>query len=317
MSLTAWILIGVGILLLGGLVFAWFYTMKIAKGVYTSLLVRTSKDKWARVNSYPEDAEYSNMYDTAVSWQEAHRKELQEVSIISDGYRLFGEFLDRGSENTVILISGRAEGLNYSYYYAPPYYAEGYNILSIDIRCHGKSEGTINGLGIKEYVDLQAWARVLQEQCHTSRVVLHGICIGSASAVLACTKPNCPNVIQGLVVEGMYTNWKQVLVHRFHTNHRPLFPVHMQLCMLIRRHSGVDLLKDSPQAHIGKLSIPILFIHGKEDISSPPYMAQQLYTTCGSKQKKLVWLEKGAHSHLRICNTEEYDGAIQLFLSQL
>lgn len=317
MSLTCWILLGVGILLIGGAVFSWFYTMHIAKGVYNELLVRTTPEKWGRVNSCPTDAEYSEMYNTAVFWQQAHSEKIREVSIVSDGFRLAGEFLDQGSDHTAILISGRAEGLDYSYYFAPPYYEAGFNLLSIDIRCHGKSEGKYNGLGIKEYVDLQNWARFLETECHTKFVLLHAICIGSASSVLACTKPGCPDVIRALVVEGMYTNWDLVLNHRFQTGNRPIFPVKMQLEMLIKKHSGVDIKKESPENYIGKLKLPILFLHGKQDVSSPPYMANELFAACGSEKKQLVWLEKGAHSHLRICNPAEYDGAIAAFLQGL
>lgn len=317
MSLVCWILLGVGIVLIGGAVFSWFYTMHIAKGVYNDLLVRSTPEKWGRVNSCPTDAEYSQMYNTAVAWRHEHEHQLREVSIVSDGFRLFGEFLDQGSDHTVILVSGRAEGLDYSYYFAPPYFEAGYNLLSIDIRCHGKSEGKYNGLGIKEYVDLQNWARFLEKECHTVCVVLHALCIGSASSVLACTKPGCPEVIKGLVAEGMYTNWDRVLDHRFQTGNRPIFPVKMQLEMLIRKYSGVDIKKEGPENYIGKFTLPILFLHGKEDVSSPPYMAEALYAACPSEKKELVWLEKGAHSHLRICNTEQYDSAIAAFLKRL
>lgn len=317
MNLTAWIILVIGVVVIGGAVFSWLYTYKIAEGVYTELLVRTSEEKWARVNSCPEDAEYSQMYQTAVAWQQAHKDKIREVSIVSSGFHLFGEFLDNDSQNTVILISGRAEGLDYSYYFAPPYYEVGYNILSIDIRCHGKSEGKYNGLGIKEYVDIQQWAKFLEAECHTTQVLLHSLCIGSTSALLACTKPGAPDVIKGLVVEGMYTNWKQVLVHRFHTNGRPLFPVHMQLCMIIKKRSGVDIQKEGPEHYIGKLQKPILFLHGKKDVSSPPYMAEALYSACSSKQKKLVWFDEGIHSHLRICNTAAYDAAVSEFIAQL
>jgi hypothetical protein len=35
-----------------------------------------------------------------------------------------------------------------------------------------------------------------------------------------------------------------------------------------------------------------------------------LFNACGAADKKLVWFEKGGHSHLRINNTNEYDNAI-------
>ena len=317
MSAAGWILIALGVLLVGGAIFGWQYTWRIAKSVYTDLLVRTSPEKWARTNSCPEDAEYSQMYNEALTWRAQYETRIREVSIVSDGFRLCGEFLDFGTRRTVILISGRAEGLDYSYYYAEPYRRSGCNILSIDIRAHGLSEGKYNGLGIKEYVDLQAWARFLCAQCHTDTVILHGICIGGAAALLAVTSQQAPACIRGIVADGLYTTFSRVCRQRMKTNHRPVFPVLLQLNLLTRHYSKVDMIADGPIHHIAEVRVPILMLHSREDISSLPEMAQALYDKCGSPDKRLVWLEKGAHSHLRSCNTAEYDHAVETFVQSL
>ena len=49
---------------------------------------------------------------------------------------------------------------------------------------------------------------------------------------------------------------------------------------------------------------------GKKDIFSIPKKSQILFDSCAATDKKLVWFEKGGHSHLRINNREAYDNAI-------
>ena len=66
-----------------------------------------------------------------------------------------------------------------------------------------------------------------------------------------------------------------------------------------------------------KMDTPILFFHSLKDDASLPVYAQELYDACASKVKKLVWFDKGAHSHIRIVNKEKYDSEIKNFLKEL
>ena len=54
------------VLLVGGFIFMWVFCMKIAKKQYTNMFIRESKDKWARGNSAPENAEHTVMFNTGM-----------------------------------------------------------------------------------------------------------------------------------------------------------------------------------------------------------------------------------------------------------
>ena len=60
----------------------------------------------------------------------------------------------------------------------------------------------------------------------------------------------------------------------------------------------------------------ILFLYGEKDIFSIPEKSRKLFAACVSEDKKLVWFEKGGHSHLRINNTQQYDQAIIDFFAE-
>lgn len=311
---VVWLLIGTGVLLLGGLIFMLIRTVPIAKKVYELQLVRTSPEKWGRVCSAPENEEQLAMWNRGLRWAEEHKASMREVSIENEGLKLYGELYDFGGERCVIILPGRCESLCYSYYFAAPYARAGVSVLVIDARCHGRSDGTHSTIGVAESRDLRAWMNFLTEKCGKTQLYLHAICIGSNAAVLAMARRDCPKQLRGFVCEGCYTTFRETFRTHMLADHRPLFPV-LDLVMLeIRRHTGTNVLRDSPLHNIGKVHTPSLFLFGEKDIFSRPEKSRRLFAACGAREKRLVWFPKGGHSHLRINNTEAYDKAIKEFL---
>lgn len=292
-------------------------TMPLAKKQYRNLLVRESSDKWKRENSCPTDKEYSEMYETACAWGASVADKTRDVSITNDGLKLCGKFTDLGSDRTVLILCGRAEGLYYSYYYADPYYRKGYNVLVVDQRAHGESEGMYSGLGIHEARDAIAWIRYLKEQCHTDSVVLHGICIGAACAVCVASAPDCPKELKGIVTDGLYDSFHHVFKQRMRIMKKPEIPVLYEIEYQIRKHIGVNVRTDTPISMMPRVRVPVLMFHSREDISSLPKYTEPLFRACGSERKRLVWMPVGAHSHVRYRNTEQYDRAVADFLNSI
>ena len=84
----------------------------------------------------------------------------------------------------------------------------------------------------------------------------------------------------------------------------------------IRLFSGADVVFDGPFKRIGALQKPILFLYSREDTYSTPDQAEYLYAHCHAP-KKLVWFDHGAHSRIRINDTEAYDAVVADFLAKL
>ena len=91
--------------------------------------MRTSKKKWGRECSIPEDAEYLRMFEEGLDWDKKYSGYKRTVNIKNGRFHLFGEYFDFGSKKAVIIIAGRMESLLYSYFFAEPYRAAGYNVL--------------------------------------------------------------------------------------------------------------------------------------------------------------------------------------------
>ena len=198
MPIWIWIVIAVIILGLLPLPILAYY-------LYSVLLVRTSKKKWGRECSIPDDEEYKRMFDIGIEWEKQYHSQKQPVEVVSDGLKLVGEYFDFGSDTSVIIIAGRMESLLYSYYFAEPYRRLGYNILVIDNRAHGLSEGKYLSLGAKEYRDILRWGELLHDRFHQKSIVIHGICIGSCVGLFALCSPDCPDYFKAMAAEGMFT----------------------------------------------------------------------------------------------------------------
>ena len=318
MGFVGIVLLIAGVLVLGGFAAMLAYTFPIAKKVYNNQLVRTEPEKWGRVCSAPDNEEQLKMWNDGIAWMEPNRSRITEVSVESDGFKLYGEYFDFGSDRCVIILPGRCESLIYSYYFAEPYEKAGFSILAVDTRCHGKSEGKYNTIGVKESHDVLKWAELVHDRFDNKEVYIHGICIGTSSGIFAMTNKNCPDYLKGLVTEGCFVSFRETFKRHMMADNRPLFPVLDMVMLLINKHTGTNVYKDKPIRAIKHINpnARILFLYGKKDIFSIPEKSQKLFDACAATDKQLVWFEKGGHSHLRINNTEEYDNAIIKFFAR-
>lgn len=309
-------LIPVLALALGGVVFMLIYTMPIARRVYRDQLVRTEKEKWGRVCSAPQNEEQQAMWDAGVTWAQENADKMTEVHVQNEGLNLYGKLYQADSKRCVIILPGRCECLKYSYYFAPPYMQAGMNVLVIDTRAHGKSEGVYNTIGKKESGDVVAWMRFLTEQFGMEEIYLHTICIGSAAGMGALTRADCPAQAKGIISEGCFVSFRETFKEHMVADKRPLFPVLDLVMLQIWRHSGTNVYAFKPISLVKKLKARALFLFGEQDIFSRPPKSRKLFAACTAPDKKIVWFERGGHSHLRINNTEKYDAAIVDFVNE-
>lgn len=278
---------------------------------------RTSKTKHR-----PEEAkrkskrdELHEMYAIGNSWAKKEETYKETVFVQNGELKLYGEFFDFGFDKAVIIIPGHSKECTYSYYYAEPYKALGFNILVIDNRCNGLSDGKYLTFGIKEYTDILLWGKFLHDNYQIQSILLHGICIGAATALFAMTSTP-PSYFIGMIADGIYSTFYEIFLQYVITFHQPLFPVPQVLFFMVKQISKIDAKNTGPAFCIEQLQKPILFIHSIEDKYSLPANAENLFERCTSP-KRIAWFEKGSHSHIRINNETYYDQEIGDFIKTL
>ena len=287
----------------------------VSKKVYELQLVRTSKDKWGKGCSAPDNVEQVRMFDEGEAWFAQYEDKGIDVSVESEGLHLVGKYIDFGFDRAVIIIAGRTESYLYSYYFAKPYMEAGFNILVIDNRAHGDSDGKYIGAGLREYHDILKWGELIHDKFNNKKIFIHGICIGSATAMYVLTSDECPDYYLGMCADGMYTTFYETFKTHMKDMKKPVWPFSYYVMKRLQKNIGENPIKKGPIYCIDKLKKPLLMIHSKEDVFSLPEKAQLLYDKCNSP-KKLVWFDKGAHSHIRINTEEKYDQTIKDFIKE-
>ena len=283
--------------------------------VYNATLVRKSKEQWGRTVS--EETPWQLQMDKeGLEWQRKHDCYKEDVHIVNEGYNLYGEYYDMGYDKAVMILSGRTESLRYGYYFAKPYSEAGMNVLVVDPRAHGLSDGKYNTVGFEESKDALVWAKFLHENYHMDSIVYHGICIGAAGGMYAITSENCPSYIKGIVTEGMFANFGESMKNHLIERKKLMFPIMQCIDFWMKHYTGHSMMR-GPIDVIGNLDRPILMIQSKEDPYSTVENAKKLFEKCPSKEKKLVLYETGGHSQLRYTDSEKYDSAIKDFLTRI
>lgn len=318
------ILIIIGALIVAGGLFWLIFMCYVSWRVYMGTLVRTSDEVWARACSEETNEEQLAMWNAGIAWAKSHGVDIDatisgkmvtgktytDVQIENDSLKLYGQYFDFGYKRACIIIPGRCESLMYSYFFAPAYEKAGFNVLVIDIRAHGKSDGKYDHVGLGEHIDTIKWGQLLHDRFCNEEVYIHGICMGANTAVLALTSPLCPSYFTGLISEGMYISFEENYKQHMIYDHHPTFPIVSMVMYLVKKHTGTDVNTIKPIDLIDKVKVPVLFISGKNDFYSKADCTEMLYEKCGAQKKEIYWFNEGNHSHLRYGHEDEFDKAI-------
>ncbi len=303
-------------LVLWGILSYFIVTFGAGYFVFTRTLKRRSKEQWGRGHLTDPTSQHIDMDNIGQTWYNDNKQYKKDVHIINEGLNLYGEYYDFGNKKAVMVLSGRTESLRYGYFFAKPYVEMGYNVLVMDPRAHGESDGTYNTIGFEESKDMLVWAKLLHDKHGVEEIVFHGICIGSAGGMYAITSGNCPDYIKGLVAEGMFTRFEESMRNHLKERKKNMYPIMHCINFWMHHYTG-HTMSFGPIDVMHKMDRPLLMLHSKLDTYSRPELAEKLYGLCPVQNKKLVWFNKGGHSLLRITDMELYDSSIKAFLATL
>lgn len=230
-----------------------------------------------------------------------------------DGLKLHGTYFPcEGSKRAVICFHGyTSEGLNDFSSMAKFYIENGFHLLAVDERAHGKSEGTYIGFGCLDRQDGKKWMDYLVtrlgEDCE---LLLHGVSMGGAT-VCMCTGLNLPPQVKGVVSDCAFTSAWEVFSHVLKTMyHMPAFPMMQIADRMAKREAGYGLDECNAREEVKKAKVPMLFIHGDADTFVPCSMVYELYEACGT-QKELLVVKGASHAEAYYIEPENYEGAVR------
>ena len=286
--------------------------------LYSIHMVRTSKNKWGRECSSKKNEEQMKMWDEGLKYIEPYKDRIVEVEIENDGLKLVGEYVNNNADRCVLIMGGRCESLYYAYYYAKPYLENNCNVLVIDSRAHGNSEGKINTVGFNESRDVLKWVELLHDKFNNKEIYLHGTCIGAATGIHALANKNCPSYVTKIITDGVYDTYYEAFKGHMIDLNKPVWPA-LDLTFAWYKFFGkIDAKNNGPITLIDKINpnVEILMISGLKDKFVKPEVTKKLFNLCSCKNKRYHYLSEGGHSHLRVNQVEEYDRLVIEFIGK-
>ncbi|MBE6943965.1 MAG: alpha/beta hydrolase [Ruminococcaceae bacterium] len=193
------------------------------------------------------------------------------------------------------------------------YHNLGLNLLLIDQRSHGRSEGRYITFGVLESRDLQKWVQFHNEQFGHHPVILSGLSMG-ASTVLYLADRRLPKNVKGIVADCGFTSPKEIIAKVFRdTVHFGAGPFLWAADLFARVLAGFSLYERDTRKSLAKSRLPVLLIHGKGDDFVPCYMTEQAYKACTSP-KEMYLVEEAGHGISYLYDTPGYRKRVMDFL---
>ena len=173
----------------------------------------------------------------------------------------------------------------------------GYGALLYDSRNHGESGKAKVSLGYFERLDAQAAARYLQEAVPQTRIIMFGISMGAATALLAAAET--PEV-RAVISDSSFLSLEDTTTHHVKLFLKlPAFPLANELRFMIEKRAGFDGSKlDALEAVKALGTRPAMFIAAQHDPRMPADIAQKLYDASAATTKRELLIVDGPGAHI-------------------
>jgi len=152
----------------------------------------------------------------------------------------------------------------------------GQNLLLIDERAHGRSEGRTITFGIKERQDLLCWVEYAVNRFGADvKILLYGVSMGGATVVMA-SELDLPSNVKGIIADCPYSSPMDVILSMGKKWGYPAALIKPFVILGAKIYGGFDVRETSGAQAAKHAKSPILIIHGEDDTFVPPEMSQAI-----------------------------------------
>lgn len=245
--------------------------------------------------------------------------EAEEVRITtSDGLKLAAWFIPSSakaaagkpaSNKAILLLHGYPADKG-DIFSSTLFLREGYNLLYLDFRYFGQSQGSYSTIGMKEVEDVLAGVKYLRER-GMSRIGIWGFSMGGATALMSLPRST---QIDAVVSDTAYASLELMASEVY----RQVPYLNKIIARLMVWSAKLFLKLDpeqlSPLSAVLQTQKPIFLIHSRDDEVIPFAQAEMLKAASVQNPKAEFWFREGAqHGYL---GSPEYNEKVRDFFKR-
>ncbi len=287
MKVFAWLVLSLIIII----IFALLYYLVVGRILFKFTFSRRSK----RGRAYKKNIDKTiKEYGVDLCWWDKVKFETIKIQN-REKLQLVGHFFDNNSEKTVVILHGYGGTYLEMQPYCKFFKDKNFNVLAVDNRAHGDSEGKCIGFGWYDRLDVLDWIEELNKKNPNHKIVLFGVSMG-ATAVCCASGEKLPKNVFAIVSDCAFANGekqiKQVMAKNFKIG--KLFLRHFK--SYLKRVYSFDLSLIDACKQVKATSVPILFIHGQADDFVPVQNLYDLYNATPEGLRDKFVVEEASHA---------------------
>lgn len=188
----------------------------------------------------------------------------------------------------------------------------GFNVLAIDQRAHGRSEGTVITFGIKERQDCLSWIQYANDRFGTDiHIVISGLSMGAATVLMAASL-DLPRNVVCIMADCPYSSPAGIIRKVARDMKFPDRPVYPFIKLSAKLFGRFDLEACTAKESVRDAKIPVLLLHGEDDRFVPCDMSREIAAACVSPCQLYTFPDAG-HGLCYTIDPEKYETAVVRF----
>lgn len=252
-------------------------------------------------------------------YRQIRDRDCEQVTIYSeDGLKLFGRYYH--------VRDGAPLDIGFHGYRSRPFtdfaggsemsFEMGHNLLLVDQRAHGRSEGRTISFGIRERWDVLSWVDYTLERFGgDTQILLYGVSMGAATVLMA-SGLELPANIKGIIADCPYTVPMDIILHVGKSYPLPQFLIKPFVILGAKIYGGFDIRETDAVRAVAGSKIPTLIIHGDGDSFVPETMSNLAYLANPANIQRITFPGAG-HALSYLSDTPRYKKIVQEFVERV
>lgn len=246
-------------------------------------------------------------------------KEYEPVHITSvDGLKLYGRYYHRKDGAPLVIFFHGYKGNIYRDGNGIFSYSKKneINLLLVNQRSQGRSEGKTITFGIMERIDCKSWVEyAINRFGKETKIDLFGLSMGAATVMMAADV-GLPENVKGILADCGFSSPKEILCEVMESLKLPAKVMYPLARLGARWFGHFDLEGASAVESLKSCNIPVLLVHNVGDDFVPYRMSEKCYEACASPEKKLVTVQGVGHGLSWCLEPEKYQSAMVEFFEK-